>query len=106
MGPLTRAQGTSLRERILASVNVRWQIFLLICLPFLVHAPVLVGWLIADPVYFFSGLIVSSSDRIIPGLPGWNDPNTGTTTQALGSLAAQLWLSGEIPWWNPYNGAG
>ena len=34
------------------------------------------------------------------------DPNDGVTTEGLGALSADLWLQGEVPWWNPYNGVG
>jgi hypothetical protein len=34
------------------------------------------------------------------------DPNIGTTSQALGHLAADDWLHLRIPWWNPYEGSG
>nr|WP_148039478.1 YfhO family protein [Acidithiobacillus sulfuriphilus] len=42
---------------------------------------------------------------MLPGLP-YIDPNVGFTSQALGHLAAEDWLHGAIPWWNPYSGIG
>ncbi|MBU2804315.1 YfhO family protein [Acidithiobacillus ferridurans] len=46
-----------------------------------------------------------SAPVYMPGL-AFLDPNVGWTTQALGHLAAQDWLHGIIPWWNPYSGIG
>lgn len=34
------------------------------------------------------------------------DPNDGLTTESLGKLSADLWLHGQVPWWNPYSGIG
>jgi len=34
------------------------------------------------------------------------DPNSGFLMQALGHLISADWLSGRIPWWNPYEGIG
>lgn len=34
------------------------------------------------------------------------DPNEGWTAQALGKLAAQSWVHGDIPLWNVYEGLG
>lgn len=39
------------------------------------------------------------------GMP-WIDPNVGFQGQALGKLSADQWLSGQVPWWNYYNGVG
>lgn len=77
----------------------------LILLPVAVRVPF---WLIGfhdSPVWTWSGLRTSGT-AIIPGLAGYLDPNAGWTTQALGGLAAQQWLSGHIPWWDPYSGIG
>lgn len=40
--------------------------------------------------------------------PGWYtiDANDGWTAQALGKLAAQSWLHGDVPLWNTYEGLG
>jgi hypothetical protein len=53
-----------------------------------------------NPVNTQSGLATSSS-RFIKG-EDTIDPNDGTTTQALGHLAANDLLHGHMPWWN-YN---
>jgi hypothetical protein len=78
---------------------------LFVFLPFLVQAPALIGWLNADPIHAFS-MISEGSPGFTPGLPGYNDPNAGWHTEALGRLAAKQWLGGEIPWWNSFTGVG
>ncbi len=40
-----------------------------------------------------------------PGLPTI-DGNAGFTAQALGWRAAEDWLHGHVPWWNPYEAVG
>jgi hypothetical protein len=70
------------------------------------NAPGLVGGLDPDPMLVLSGLAWRGQDGLLPGGPGWTDPNTGTTTQALGHLSALDLLHGVMPWWNPYSGAG
>jgi len=79
---------------------------LLAVLPFLAHAPLLLLGLSADPMLFHAELTPTAVHGPLPGLPGWNDPNSGFTVQALGGLAAQEWLHGRVPWWNPYSGVG
>lgn len=81
-------------------------IALLIVLPILVQLPALIGWLSANPLFRDAGLNIGHVDQLIPGFPGWIDPNVGATTQALGRLAADEWLQGRLPWWNPYAGLG
>ncbi len=79
---------------------------LLITLPFVVHLPALCGWLSADPIFREAALSAGRVDQVLPGFPGWIDGNAGVTTQALGHLAAEDWLAGRVPWWNPYAGLG
>jgi hypothetical protein len=74
-------------------------------LPLAGNWPVVSGWLTTDPVYYQSGLGSGLSGGVLPGLTAF-DPNIGITTQAFGRLAADEWLSGHIPWWNPYSGVG
>ena len=72
----------------------------------LVHWPILSGWLTIDPIYRFSGLSKSVwMQGVLPG-DAFIDGNAGVTTQALGTLSAQDWLHGVVPWWNPYSGIG
>ncbi len=70
------------------------------------HWPEIILGLSSDPIYWAGHLRGSLPDTVLPGLPGWNDPNAGTTTYALGGLAASQWLRGTLPWWNPYSGVG
>ncbi len=78
----------------------------LIAAVLLAHWPELALGLSADPMPYAAGLSLGVPDSLLPGQPGWVDPNAGVTTQALGGLAARDWLHGEVPWWNPYSGAG
>ncbi|MDE8347618.1 MAG: hypothetical protein POH28_15810, partial [Acidocella sp.] len=55
---------------------------------------------------FVSNLATGVRPGPIPGFPNWLDPNIGYTTQALGYRAAQDWLRGVVPWWDPYQGVG
>lgn len=81
-------------------------IALLLFVPLLANLfPLATDWS-ADPRYFVSALSVGPQDSLLPGLPGWLDPHAGLTMQSLGGLAARDWLSGIIPWWNPYSGLG
>ncbi len=70
------------------------------------HWPELILHLSSDPLLWVARLSGTLPQTVLPGLPGWNDPNAGITTQALGGLAAAQWLRGEVPWWNPYSGVG
>lgn len=78
----------------------------LLALPFLIHAPGLLGFLSEDPIYSFLKFGPLPEDPVLPGFPGWLDPNSGATTQALGASAARQWLSGHVPWWDSYSGIG
>lgn len=80
-------------------------ILFLILLPFLAELPLLVFRLSTNPIWFNSGITFGTHGGILHGLP-YIDPNVGFTTQALGHLAAEDWLHGKIPWWNPYSGIG
>lgn len=58
-----------------------------------------------DPMGLNIGLLTGGHRGWLPGTTNL-DLNIGATTQALGHLAAEQWLRGEVPWWNPYNGLG
>lgn len=60
----------------------------------------------SNPLLLTSGIGVQTAGGLLPGQPGWLDPNAGWTAQALGHLAARDWLSGGVPLWNPYSGIG
>lgn len=77
----------------------------LIVWPLALKAPLWSGWLISDPLISYGGLATDVGGRILPGLPTI-DPNIAYTADALGRRAAQDWLDGTIPWWNPYEGSG
>ena len=77
----------------------------LLLLPILVRIPAWLLGLHESPVWTWSGLRRAGM-TVLPGLPGYLDPNAGWITQALGGLAAQQWLHGHIPWWDPYSGVG
>lgn len=80
-------------------------ILFLILLPFLVELPLLIFGLSTNPIWQQSGIVEGVRAGLLPGL-SYGDPNVGWTTQALGHLAAEDWLHGVIPWWNPYSGIG
>lgn len=77
--------------------------FLLILIPIIIQLPALLGTLNPDPMLFTAS--VGDVGKHFRGTP-WIDPNVGYQAQALGKLSADKWLSGHIPWWNSYNGAG
>ena len=77
---------------------------LLIAAALAAHGPELV--FSSDALYFDAHLRAAPADGVFDGHPGWNDPNVGVTTQALGGLAARQMLRGRLPWWNPYGGVG
>lgn len=82
-----------------------WLPFLLLfLLPFVVHAPL---WLLGrstDPILFYSGAATTGGGSL--GLNPYIDPNVGSTSEALGRLAAWDWAHHIVPWWNPYSGIG
>jgi hypothetical protein len=69
------------------------------------NAPYLLHVFVANPIGPRSGLTGPGVAGILGGLPTI-DPNIGFVSQALGHLAAEDWLHGQLPWWNPYEGAG
>ena len=64
------------------------------------------SFLSANPEFLLSGLYKGVHQPLLSGLPGWIDPNSGFSTQALGGLAARDWLAGLVPWWDHYVGTG
>ncbi len=98
------ARGLLLRLRRLLSGDSGWALGLCL-LPLLVHIPAWIQKLTSDPLYFTAVLSTHHRRGILAGLP-FIDPNAGYTIQALGKLSADAWLSGHVPWWNSYMGAG
>ncbi|HXW35192.1 MAG TPA: hypothetical protein VEJ87_11480, partial [Acidimicrobiales bacterium] len=72
----------------------------------LANAPTIVHLLTTNPIQLFSFL--SPAHPVHQLLSGRStiDPAAGNVTQASGALAARDWLSGHLPWWNPYAGFG
>ena len=82
-----------------------WPLAVVTLLPLLVALPILAGLLDANPMLYVGDLAQHMIPGPLPGLP-YIDPNNGYTTQALGKLGAEMWLHGEVPWWNYYSGVG
>ena len=77
----------------------------LLLAPPLIHLPELLGWIDCSNAAHFAGMLTTAPHRLLEG-GCFIDGNAGGTLQALGHLSAQQWLSFQLPWWNPYNGAG
>ncbi len=99
-------------ERVIPRPAVPKQrhVFPLLALVLLVlaaNAPILSGIANCDPFSRYSGLTLDVKPPLWPyGTACYDDPSTGITTQPLGRIAAQDWLHGEVPWWDPYHGVG
>jgi hypothetical protein len=70
-----------------------------------VHAPVLFGWLDPNPIHLVGNVDTQGTTGPLPGYP-FIDPNIGFGSQALGHRSILDWFSGQVPWWNPYEGVG
>ncbi|WP_145729781.1 glycosyltransferase family protein [Nitrospirillum pindoramense] len=77
-------------------------LLLVILAPILAKLHLILGWRLADARFLESGIAANVLRRSLATL----DPNIAYTSQALGHRAALDWLSGTIPWWNPYSGVG
>ncbi len=73
----------------------------------LANALYILGVFNPNPINQDSALAPASTVQAAPS-PGRDtiDPNAGTNSQANGHRAALDWTSGQIPWWNPYEGVG
>jgi hypothetical protein len=69
------------------------------------NALYLLGVFDPNPMDQYSRLVASSTPGVFPGVNAI-DPNSGFNAQALGHRAVLDWLSGHIPWWNPFEGVG
>ncbi len=78
----------------------------ILLLPLLVRLPFWAAGLRDSPIWAASALTLPGGGPPAPGLPGFLDLNAGWTTQALGGLAARLWMAGQVPWWDPHTGIG
>jgi len=92
--------------RLFANPSHWVPVLVLLLVPPAVHAPLWLLHLSADPLFFTSTLGEAAPRGLLPGQPGWLDPNAGLTTEALGGFAARAWLHGRVPWWNPLAGVG
>jgi hypothetical protein len=82
-----------------------WPVVMLCLVPLLAHLPELLGWVDTYPLLVYSQLVLHPHSGILPGTP-FIDGNACQTTLSLGHLAAEDWLHGILPWWNPYTGVG
>jgi hypothetical protein len=82
-----------------------YALLVILLLPLLINLPALLGWWSIDPIHFVSRIGSFHTKQLLAGYP-FTDPNVGWTSQALGKLSADEWLSGKIPWWNYYSGVG
>jgi hypothetical protein len=69
------------------------------------NGPYLLGFFDPNPLLSVSGIAANDTPGLLAGVSAI-DPNIGFTAQALGHRAVLDWLSGHIPWWNPYEGLG
>lgn len=69
------------------------------------HAPVLFGWLDPNPIHIVGNVETQTTLGPLPGTP-FVDPNIGFGGQTLSHRAMLDWFSGQVPWWNPYEGVG
>ncbi len=97
----TRQTNSSNDLRSLGQITP-WLVLLIA--PLLASWPALVGFS-ADPIFLNSGLLIAGRPGLLSGMPNL-DLNVGVTTEALGHLAAQQWLHGQVPWWNAFSGIG
>ena len=74
--------------------------------PILVRLPFWALGVSLSPFWVAAQLNEAGRPFIVTGLPGFIDIESGWTTQALGIQAARQWLSGQIPWWDPFSGVG
>ncbi|MDB5177136.1 MAG: hypothetical protein JWN75_804 [Candidatus Saccharibacteria bacterium] len=58
-----------------------------------------------NPLIQRSGLPITAQEKILSG-ENTLDPNDGFTSQALGVAAANQVATGQMPWWNEYEGVG
>jgi hypothetical protein len=89
--------------RTIKAMSSSFAFWALLILPILVRLPQLLGWSNVDPLVFVGA--IGDTAKLPAGTP-WIDPNVGFQAQALGKLAAEQWLSGQVPWWNSFNGVG
>jgi hypothetical protein len=82
-----------------------WVYFAIFAITLSAHLPEFLGWVTCNPIYSHQAFLAAPMHRLFPGHCSMDD-NDGTTLQALGGRAAEMWLSGRLPWWNSYAGLG
>ena len=100
----TRAERRRWQEQG-ASSGVWFPIGAIVVAVIVAHAPVLFGWLDPNPIHIVGNLETQTTLGPLPGTP-FVDPNIGFGGQALSHRAMLDWFSGQVPWWNPYEGVG
>ena len=91
-------------SRLVAFLEKR-AIWVVVLAPVLAKLHLLVGLLNPNPLFTVAWLAVDGVVFRSMGQPTI-DPNIGFTSQALGHRAALDLISGVIPWWNYFEGAG
>jgi hypothetical protein len=87
-------------------------LLLIAVLPLVIAAPLLFGFLNADPALSIADMTISRQGSALSGPPSGLagattvDGNNGQTVQALGHRAAAELIHGRMPWWNAYDGVG
>jgi hypothetical protein len=71
----------------------------------LAYAPQILKLVTASPFVPGAGLAAPLTPQVLPGLSTL-EPCMVLLNWALGHRAALDWLSGSVPWWNPYQGIG
>jgi hypothetical protein len=77
----------------------------IVAIVLVVNAPYWTGTFDANPLGPRGSLVTAQTIGPVGGQPTI-DPNNGFVSQAIGHLAAEDWVHGHVPWWNPYQGTG
>jgi hypothetical protein len=105
----SRSERQTMRSRLKRVVGVvtpdGWAVLTIVGVVLLANALYLVGIFDANSLGPRSGLAASVVPGRLLGQPTI-DPNVGFISQAVGHRAALDLLSGQLPWWNPYEGTG
>ena len=94
-----QVQPSRLRSRSAVIVVV------LLAIPIIANALALFGVVDADSQLLFSGIQKTIVPGILNGLP-YIDPSGGTTYEPEAREALRQWFSGQVPWWNHFEGLG
>jgi hypothetical protein len=100
-GGAGRALASGFRARLTPAAGP----LVILALVLLANLPALAGLVDVSPLGPIGITSLAVHKSVLPG-QWFTDPNIGWTAQALGHLAAEDWLHGIVPWWNPYEGLG